>query len=111
MPASFGHYVENTGNTTLHFLEIFNTDRFQDISLAQVGFVCIWLPFSCYLRVPAMGVWGAGDENADGGLALQWLALTPPDLVKAHLDLDDETIAALSKTKKTVVGPSNSTIS
>ena len=42
---------------------------------------------------------------------LQWLALTPPDLVKAHLDLDDETIAALSKTKKTVVGPSNSTIS
>ena len=41
----------------------------------------------------------------------QWLALTPPDLVKAHLDLDDETIAALSKTKKTVVGPSNSTIS
>ena len=41
----------------------------------------------------------------------QWLALTPPDLVKAHLNLDDETIAALSKTKKTVVGPSNSTIS
>ncbi len=37
MPASFGHYVENTGNTTLRFLEIFNTDRFQDISLAQVS--------------------------------------------------------------------------
>ena len=36
MPASFGHYVENTGNTTLHFLEIFNTNRFQDISLNQV---------------------------------------------------------------------------
>ena len=110
MPASFGHYVENTGNTTLHFLEIFNTDRFQDISLAQVGFICIWLPF-LHLRGSALGAWGAGDENADGRLALQWLALTPPDLVKAHLDLDDETIAALSKTKKTVVGPSNSTIS
>ncbi|KAH9850279.1 oxalate decarboxylase [Lenzites betulinus] len=69
VPASFGHYVENTGNTTLRFLEIFNTDRFQDISLQQ------------------------------------WLALTPPALVKAHLDLDDDTIARLSKTKLTVVGP------
>ncbi|KAI0671693.1 oxalate decarboxylase [Trametes maxima] len=68
VPASFGHYVENTGNSTLRFLEIFNTDRYQDISLNQ------------------------------------WLALTPPDLVKAHLDLDDETIAHLSKTKYTVVG-------
>ncbi|EIW57479.1 oxalate decarboxylase [Trametes versicolor FP-101664 SS1] len=69
VPASFGHYVENTGNTTLRFLEIFNTNRFEDISLSQ------------------------------------WLALTPPALVKAHLDLDDETIANLSKTKLTVVGP------
>ncbi len=39
---------------------------------------------------------------------LQWLALTPPELVKAHLDLDDATLASLSKTKKTVVGPSDS---
>ncbi|OJT03382.1 Oxalate decarboxylase OxdC [Trametes pubescens] len=69
VPASFGHYVENTGNTTLRFLEIFNTNRFEDISLSQ------------------------------------WLALTPPALVKAHLDLDDDTIANLSKTKLTVVGP------
>ncbi|TCD66422.1 hypothetical protein EIP91_001358 [Steccherinum ochraceum] len=37
VPASFGHYVENTGNTTLHFLEIFNTDRFQDVSLSQAS--------------------------------------------------------------------------
>ncbi|KAF7789735.1 hypothetical protein EIP86_000681 [Pleurotus ostreatoroseus] len=71
VPASFGHFVENTGNTTLRFLEIFKSDRFQDISLQQ------------------------------------WLALTPPDLVKAHLDLDDETIAHLNKTKITVVAPSN----
>ncbi|KAI0661690.1 oxalate decarboxylase [Cubamyces menziesii] len=70
VPASFGHYVENIGNTTLRYLEIFATDRYQDISLNQ------------------------------------WLALTPPDLVKAHLDLDDDTIAHLSKTKYTVVGPS-----
>ncbi|KAJ3558353.1 hypothetical protein NM688_g982 [Phlebia brevispora] len=70
VPASFGHFVENTGNTTLRFLEIFKSDRFQDMSLQQ------------------------------------WLALTPPDLVKAHLNLDDQTIANLNKTKITVAGPS-----
>lgn len=32
----------------------------------------------------------------------QWLALTPPELVKAHLNTDDATIAALSKTKPIV---------
>ncbi|RDX50494.1 oxalate decarboxylase [Lentinus brumalis] len=69
VPASFGHYVENTSNTTLRFLEIINADRYQDISLNQ------------------------------------WLALTPPDLVKAHLNLDDETISHFSKTKYVVVGP------
>ncbi|EPQ54172.1 oxalate decarboxylase [Gloeophyllum trabeum ATCC 11539] len=69
IPASYGHYVENTGNTTLHFLEIFKTDRYQDISLSQ------------------------------------WLALTPPALVKAHLNISDELIASLSKTKPIVVGP------
>ncbi|RPD82689.1 oxalate decarboxylase [Lentinus tigrinus ALCF2SS1-7] len=69
VPASYGHYVENASNTTLRFLEIFNTDRYQDISLNQ------------------------------------WLALTPAELVKAHLDLDNETISKLSKTKYVVVGP------
>ncbi|KAI0322870.1 oxalate oxidase [Amylostereum chailletii] len=71
VPASFGHYVENVGNSTLHFLEIFKTDRFQDISLSQ------------------------------------WLAVTPPAIVKAHLGFDDTTIAHLNKTKQTVVGPSH----
>jgi oxalate decarboxylase/phosphoglucose isomerase-like protein (cupin superfamily) len=46
VPPSFGHYVENIGNTTLKFLEIFNSDIYEDISLNQ------------------------------------WLALTPPDMVK-----------------------------
>lgn len=69
VPASFGHYVQNIGNTTLKFLEIFKTDRFEDISLNQ------------------------------------WLALTPPDMVKAHLGFDDETIDALQKQKPTVNGP------
>ncbi|KAL0066821.1 hypothetical protein AAF712_006224 [Marasmius tenuissimus] len=70
VPASMGHYVENTGNTTLRYLEIFNTDRFQDVSLSQ------------------------------------WLALTPPALVKAHLGLDDATIQELTKFKeKAIVVP------
>jgi oxalate decarboxylase/phosphoglucose isomerase-like protein (cupin superfamily) len=30
VPASFGHYVENTGNTTLRYLEIFNTGELSD---------------------------------------------------------------------------------
>lgn len=71
VPPAFGHYVENLGNTTLSYLEIFKSDRYQDISLNQ------------------------------------WLALTPPALVKAHLNLDDDTISALSKTKPVVVKPSN----
>ncbi|GJE86562.1 oxalate decarboxylase family bicupin [Phanerochaete sordida] len=35
IPASHGHYVENTGNTTLRFLEVFKTATFQDVSLSQ----------------------------------------------------------------------------
>jgi oxalate decarboxylase len=33
----------------------------------------------------------------------QWLALTPPELVRAHLGVDDRTIAALSMSKPIVV--------
>ena len=32
-----GHYIENTGNTTLHYLEILKSDKFQDVSLNQVS--------------------------------------------------------------------------
>ncbi|GJE85584.1 oxalate decarboxylase family bicupin [Phanerochaete sordida] len=69
VPASFGHYVENTGNTTLRFLEVFKSDKFEDISLGQ------------------------------------WLALTPPEIVKAHLQLSDETISKLNTTKVVVAAP------
>jgi len=33
----------------------------------------------------------------------QWLALTPAELVKSHLGLDQSTIDHLSKTKKPIV--------
>jgi len=67
VPATMGHYVENTGNTTLKFLEVFRSSKFEDVSLAQ------------------------------------WLALTPPQLVKEHLGLPDDVIARLSKIKGTVI--------
>jgi oxalate decarboxylase len=67
VPFAMGHYVENTGQGQLRFLEMFRSDRFADVSLSQ------------------------------------WLALTPPELVEAHLNLDAATIAALPKVKPLIV--------
>jgi oxalate decarboxylase len=67
VPFAMGHYIKNTGDETLRFLEMFRSDRFADISLNQ------------------------------------WMALTPPELVKAHLNLDQRTLDALSKDKPIVV--------
>jgi oxalate decarboxylase len=67
VPFAMGHYVENTGDEPLVFLETFRSDRFADVSLNQ------------------------------------WMALTAPELVKAHLNVDDATIAALRKQKPVVV--------
>ncbi|WP_308634875.1 oxalate decarboxylase family bicupin [Paenibacillus silvisoli] len=35
VPFANGHYIQNTGNCTLWFLEIFRSDRFEDVSLNQ----------------------------------------------------------------------------
>jgi oxalate decarboxylase len=67
VPFAMGHYIENTGDDTLVFLEVFRSDHFADISLNQ------------------------------------WLGLTPPELVQAHLNLDEPTLAALSKSKPIIV--------
>lgn len=40
VPFPMAHYVENTGNTTLRFLELFRSDHFADLSLAK------WLAFT-----------------------------------------------------------------
>jgi oxalate decarboxylase len=55
------HYVENTGDTDLVFIEIFKADRFQDLSFSE------------------------------------WLAHTPPELVMAHLNIDQATFDAIPK--------------
>jgi oxalate decarboxylase len=67
VPFAMGHYIENTGTTTLRFLEVFKSDYYADVSFNQ------------------------------------WLALTPPELVQAHLKLDPQTLAALHKEKFPVV--------
>jgi oxalate decarboxylase len=67
VPFATGHYIENTGNTTLRFLEVFKSGTYADVSLNQ------------------------------------WLALTPPELVQAHLKLDPQTLAAFHKQKFPVV--------
>src|SRR6202167_799701 len=66
VPFAMGHYIENTGSTTLRFLEVFKSSYYADLSLNQ------------------------------------WLALTPRDLLKVHLNLDQQFADALRKTK----GPS-----
>lgn len=47
VPRVFPHYVENTGTTTLRFLEMFRSPRFEDIPLAQ------WLKFTPHELVRA----------------------------------------------------------
>jgi oxalate decarboxylase len=63
VPFAMGHYVENTGDEPLRFLEMFRSSYFADISLNQ------------------------------------WMALVPPELVQSHLNLDQQTMAALRKDK------------
>jgi oxalate decarboxylase len=67
VPFAMGHYIENVGDETLVFLELFRSDHFADMSLNQ------------------------------------WMALTPRDLVRAHLNLDDTVVAGLRKQKPIVV--------
>ena len=35
VPFAMGHYVENTGNEMLRFLEMFRSDHYADVSLSQ----------------------------------------------------------------------------
>jgi oxalate decarboxylase len=67
VPFGMAHYVENTGDETLRFLEAFRSPRFVDQSLNQ------------------------------------WMALTPPELVKAHLNLDDRALASLHLQKESPI--------
>ncbi len=67
-PFAMGHYVENTSDEPLRYLEMFRSSYFADVSLNQ------------------------------------WMALTTPKLVQAHLNLDGRTMAVLRKDKPVLVG-------
>lgn len=67
VPFAFGHYIQNTGDTSVWFLEMFRSDRFADVSLNQ------------------------------------WMALTPPELVRGNLNASEELMASLRKAKWPVV--------
>jgi oxalate decarboxylase len=67
VPRNMGHYIENTGPTKLQFLEVWNTDRFADVSLRQ------------------------------------WLAFTPFELVRAHLNIDKSVLENIPTNKTPVV--------
>lgn len=67
VPFAMGHYIQNTGDVPLRFLELFVSDRYRDVSLRQ------------------------------------WMALTPPELVQAHLHLGERAMRALTKEKRPVL--------
>ncbi len=62
VPKSMPHYIENTGATKLRYLELWQSDRFSDVSLAQ------WLAFTPYelVKVPLLGVDVDDLEARDG---------------------------------------------
>ena len=62
------HYIENTGDADLKFLEMFRSSAYQDLSLSE------------------------------------WLTHTPPELVMAHLNIDQATLNAIPR-DETVIMP------
>jgi len=64
VPQTLGHYIENTGDTDLIFLEMFKTSRFQDLSLSD------------------------------------WVRHTPPELVRQHLGISEETLRRIPTDKE-----------
>src|SRR5205807_6297053 len=61
------HYIDNTGNADLKFLEMFKRSYYQDLALSE------------------------------------WLTHTPPELVTAHLNLDQATLDALPRGKAVIL--------
>lgn len=61
------HYIDNTGDEDLRFIEVFRASRFEDLSLVE------------------------------------WLSHTPPELVMAHLNIDEETYAAIPSEKLVIL--------
>jgi oxalate decarboxylase len=67
VPMSMSHFIENTGDAPLRFLELFKSPRYMDVSLAQ------------------------------------WMALTPHELVEAHLHIEKTILDTLRQDKQAVI--------
>ena len=67
IPRTLGHYIENTGETPVKVINVFNSRLCIDISLNR------------------------------------WMALTPPDLIREHLGLDETVMKALRRSRDAVV--------
>ena len=67
VPPVAGHYIENTGNTDLVFLEMFNADQYLDFSMNN------------------------------------WIRHLPPEMVAAHLNIDEATIQQIPAKKQVVI--------
>ena len=61
------HYIDNTGDQDLRYLEVFRSTRFEDLSLSE------------------------------------WLSHTPPELVMAHLNIDQGTYDQIPREKVVVL--------
>jgi oxalate decarboxylase len=97
------YYVSGRARMTVFASD--GTARTFDYQAGDVGYV----PFSMGHYVESVGdepvrflEMFRSDHFADVSLN-QWLALTPPALVRAHLNVDQRTIRALSKTKPIIV--------
>jgi oxalate decarboxylase len=97
------YYV--TGRARMTVFASDGTARTFDYRAGDVGYV----PFAMGHYVESIGdepvrflEMFRSDHYADVSLN-QWLALTPPELVQSHLNVDEKTIRALSKTKPIVV--------
>jgi oxalate decarboxylase len=67
VPRVAGHYVENTGDTDLVFLEMFAASEYADFSLNN------------------------------------WIAHLPPEMVTAHLNLDEEAVRKIPTEKLALI--------
>lgn len=90
-PQSNSHYIENTGEEDLIFVEVLQASQF-------TGKLIINFTFQVHPTDPLL-------DMALG----QWIASTPRQIVKDTLKLSDSTLASLKTEKQYVVAGSNTT--
>ncbi|KAF7327288.1 Oxalate decarboxylase [Mycena kentingensis (nom. inval.)] len=105
VPTAMGHYVENTGNTTLRYLEIFNTDKYQDISLNQARFR-LFRGGEMSNTVVVARLDAARSRQGSFAALRRKFRWTFQETQRA--DSVQDTIANLQKTKPLVIGPKSS---